>query len=100
MTSATLSSGTKPHVATIDAEVLRQILPTYFTILRDVSGETVGYVLCPETYQQLMLAWAKQDITAEEIDQARASLRQRGGRSHAEVMERLRSLDQPREEAA
>jgi hypothetical protein len=55
----------------------------------DESGQTVGYFLPAEWHLKLLYAWAKAEVTEEELEQAR---RETGGSSLDEIMARLQRL--------
>ena len=54
--------------------------------LCDDAGQTIGYFLPAEWHRQLLYAWAKAQVTDEELEQAR---QEPGGSSLAEILEKL-----------
>lgn len=55
----------------------------------DESGKTLGYFLTVKDYERLMIEWAKLKYPPEELDRRS---KQGGGRTTAEVLERLKTL--------
>ena len=55
--------------------------------LCDHSGKTVGHFLSEDVYRRLVIDWANAQITDEELQQR---LAKPGGRSLAEIWQRLR----------
>ncbi len=55
----------------------------------DESGRTLGYFLTVKDYERLMIEWAKAKYPPEELDRRS---KQGGGRTTAEVLQRLRKL--------
>lgn len=60
--------------------------------LADEAGKTVGIVLPPKQYAELMLAWASREPTREELEAAREEYRTRGGKTTAEVLAHLEQV--------
>ena len=58
--------------------------------LRDLNGEVVGYFVSPTAYRKLLYTHANSLVTDSELE---ASRNQAGGRTTAEVLERLKSLE-------
>jgi len=56
--------------------------------LCDGSGKTVGHFLSSDVYRRLVIDWANAQVTDEELQRR---LAQPGGRSLAEIWQRLRS---------
>jgi hypothetical protein len=54
--------------------------------IREPNGRVVGYYLPDEVYNRMLVAWANDLVTEEELDQAS---RQTGGRTLAEIWKRL-----------
>jgi hypothetical protein len=57
--------------------------------LCDDAGKTVGHFLPVRVYQRLLYAWAQAQFSEEELERAS---KQPGGRTTAEVLERLGKL--------
>jgi hypothetical protein len=55
----------------------------------DETGRTLGYFLTRKEYEGLMIEWAKLKYPPEELDRRS---KQGGGRTTAEVLERLNKL--------
>jgi hypothetical protein len=60
--------------------------------LTDEAGNTLGYVLPPKLYAELMLAWASREPTPEELAAAREEYRTQGGKTTAEVLAHLEQV--------
>ena len=54
----------------------------------DESGQTVGYFVPADWHDDLLYAWAKAQVTDEELERAR---RQVGGQALADILARLES---------
>jgi|HubBroStandDraft_6_1064221.scaffolds.fasta_scaffold2517896_2 hypothetical protein len=64
--------------------------------LCDAEGRTVAYVLDPEWHRTMLYAWAKAQFSAEVAEGARQDYRKNGGMTTAQVLEYLKSLDEPK----
>ncbi len=62
------------------------------SFLADEAGNTLGYVLPPKLYAELMLAWASREPTPEELAAAREEYRTHGGKTTAEVLAHLEEV--------
>jgi hypothetical protein len=60
------------------------------------TGGTVGYLLPPDLYFQVMRAWAISPTRPEDAERAREDYRHNGGMTTAEVLEYLKGLDEPK----
>lgn len=61
--------------------------------LHNSAGDRIGYFLPPSAFVKVMYAWAKQDITDEEVEAAERDFEQNGGLTTSEVLEHLRTLE-------
>jgi hypothetical protein len=66
----------------------------------DRAGRTVGYLLTPEEYKQLMYAWAKSKFTEEEAERAWTDYLRNGGVSTQEAWRRVKAKSGAQEGAA
>ncbi len=62
------------------------------SFLADAAGTTLGVVLPPELYEQMMEAFIRREPTREELDAAREEYRTQGGKSTAEVLAHLENV--------
>jgi hypothetical protein len=69
---------------------LRQL--TGPSVLADEAGNSLGYVLPPKLYAELMLAQASREPTPEELEAAREEYRTQGGKTTAEVLAHLEQV--------
>jgi hypothetical protein len=59
----------------------------------DAAGRLVTVSLPPDLFHDLMKGWATSHYSREEAEEAWAAYKRDGGRSTAEVLERLKALD-------
>lgn len=57
--------------------------------LHDESGQILGQFLPQQVYHRLVCEWAKAQVSDDELDRIR---REPGGRTTAEVLQRLKSM--------
>jgi hypothetical protein len=55
----------------------------------DEAGNVLGYFLTPKEHEQLMYAWAKSQVTDEELEAAR---KEQGGMTTEELLAHLEAL--------
>ena len=68
--------------------------------VRDEAGRTVGYFLPHDVYLQLVYAWAKAEVSDEELEEARREIDEHGGVATADILARLRAIRPPQGGAA
>lgn len=62
------------------------------SFLADASGTTLGVVVSPQLYDEMVEAWIRREPTPEELAAAREEYRTHGGKTTAEVLAHLEQV--------
>jgi hypothetical protein len=79
---------------TLDAEAASKIGNAKGqVVLADQAGKVLGVVVRPDEYDRMTLALMSREPTAEELEASRASYREKGGWTTAQVLAHLAEIE-------